>query len=90
MTNTIDYLTKIYSHLQDHNAYKPLTYNSTSAMANDAFSLIQYMYSQHIIDKATRGGSRINFRVLPKFYKKIEHRNGIICRKIIIQEESSR
>ena len=37
-----------------------------------------------------RSGSRINFRVLPKFYKKIEHRNDVICRKIIIQQESSR
>ena len=30
-----------------------------------------------------RGGSRINFRVLQNFTKKIEHRNDIICRKII-------
>ena len=33
--NTRDYLTKIYTHLQDHNTYKPLTYNPTSATVND-------------------------------------------------------
>ena len=30
-----------------------------------------------------RGGSRINFRVLKNFTKKIEHRNDVICTKII-------
>ena len=46
---------------------------------------------QSLIDRyIRRGGSRINFRVLPKFYKKFEHRNDVICRKIIIQQESSR
>ena len=29
------------------------------------------------------GGSRINFSVLENFTKKIEHRNDVICRKII-------
>ena len=29
-----------------------------------------------------RDGSRINFRVLQNFTKKIEHRNDVICRKI--------
>ena len=51
--NTRDYLTKIHTHLEDHNTYKPLTYNPTSAIANDACTLIEYMHSQHIIDKAT-------------------------------------
>ena len=41
--NTRDYLTKIHTHLQDHNTYKPRTYQCTP---------IEYMHSQHIIDKA--------------------------------------
>ena len=52
--NTKDYLTKIHAHLQDHNTYKPLTYNPTSAIINDACTLIEYIHSQHIIDKATK------------------------------------
>ena len=52
--NTKDYLTKIHTHLQDHNTYKPLTYNPTSAIINDACTLIEYIHSQHIIDKATK------------------------------------
>ena len=58
--NTRDYLTKICTHLQDlhryiqtYNTYKPLTHNPTSAIGNDACTLIEYMHSQHIIDKAT-------------------------------------
>ena len=51
--NTRDYLTKIHKLLQDHNIYKPLTHNPTSAIANDACTLIEYMHSQHIIDKVT-------------------------------------
>ena len=31
---------------------------------------------------ASGGGSRINFRVLQNFIKKIENRNDVICRKI--------
>ena len=41
------------AHLQDHNTYKPLTHNSTSAIANDACTLMEYMHSQHITEKAT-------------------------------------
>ena len=52
--NTKDYLTKIHTHLQDHNTYKPLTYNPTSAIINDTCTLIEYIHSQHIIDKATK------------------------------------
>ena len=37
-----------------------------------------------------RGGSRINFRVLQNFTKKIEHRNDIICRKIIDSARSKK
>ena len=39
----------------------------------------------------TRGGFRIDIRVLLKFYKKKtkEHRNDVICRKIMIQPEST-
>ena len=51
--NIRDYLTKIHLHLQDHDKYKPHTYNPPSAIANDACTLIEYMHSQHIIDKAT-------------------------------------
>ena len=32
--NTRDYLTKIHTHLQDYNTYKPLTHNPASAIAN--------------------------------------------------------
>ena len=52
--NTRDYLAKIHTHLQDHNTYKPLTYNPTSAIVNDTCTLIEYIHSQHIIDKATK------------------------------------
>ena len=41
------------AHLQDHNTYKPLTHNSTNAIANDACTLMEYMHSQHITEKAT-------------------------------------
>ena len=51
--NTRDYLTKIHTHLRDLNTYKPLTYNPTNAIVNDTCTLIEYMHSQHIIDKAT-------------------------------------
>ena len=43
--NTRNYLTKIHTHLHDHNTYKPLTHNSTSAIANDSCTLIEYMHS---------------------------------------------
>ena len=45
--NTIDYLTKIHAHLQDDNTYKPLTYNPTSAIINDACTLIEYIRRRH-------------------------------------------
>ena len=35
-----------------------------------------------------RGGSRINFRVLQNFTRKIEHRNDVICRILYIQQEA--
>ena len=38
----------------------------------------------------TRGGSRINFGVLQNFTKKIEHRNDVICRKIIDSARSKK
>ena len=37
-----------------------------------------------------RGGSRINFRVLQNFTKKNEHRNDVICRKIIDSARSKK
>ena len=52
--NTRDYFTKIHTHLQDRNTYKPLTYNPTSEIVNDTCTLIEYIHSQHIIDKATK------------------------------------
>ena len=52
--NTKDYLAKIHTHLQYLNTYKPLTYNPTSAIVNDTCTLIEYIHSQHIIDKATK------------------------------------
>ena len=51
--NTRDYLTKIHKHLQDHNTCKPLTCNPTIEIVNDSCTLIEYMHSQHIIDKTT-------------------------------------
>ena len=48
-----DYLSKIYTHLQEDNTYKPLTHVSISRIANDALTLIEYMHSEDIIDKAT-------------------------------------
>ena len=47
--NTRDYLSKIHTHLQDHNTYKPLTHNPTSSIANDACTLMEYIHSQLII-----------------------------------------
>ena len=52
--NTRYYFTKIDTHLQDRNTYKPLTYNPASAIVNDTCTLIEYIHSQHIIDKATK------------------------------------
>ena len=52
--NTKDYPTKIHTHLRDHNTYKLLTFNPTSAIINDACTLIEYIHSQHIIDKAIK------------------------------------
>ena len=45
--NTKDYLIKIHTHLHDRNSYKPLTYNTTSAIVNDACTLIEYIHSPH-------------------------------------------
>ena len=52
--NTRDYLTKIHTNLQVCNTYIRLTYNPTSAIVNDTCTLIESVYSQHIIDKATK------------------------------------
>ena len=52
--NTRDYLTKIHTHLQDRNTFKPLTYNPGSVIVNDTCTLIEYIHSQHIIGKATK------------------------------------
>ena len=43
--NTKDYLTKIHTHLQDRNTYKPLTYNPASAVVDDACTLTEYIHS---------------------------------------------
>ena len=44
--NKRDYLAKIHTYLQDRNTYKPLTYNPTPC------TIIEYIHSKHIIDKA--------------------------------------
>ena len=74
--NTRDYLTKIHTHLQDHNTYKPLTNNPTSAIVNDACTLIEYMLSQNIIDQGTmefllppKNTHTTLFSGLPKIHK---------------------
>ena len=51
--NTIDYLIKIYTDLQDHSIYKLFTRNPTNGITHDAGTLIHYMYYQHKIDTAT-------------------------------------
>ena len=51
--NIKDYLTKIHTHLQDHNTYKLLTHSPKNAIAHDACTLMHYMHSQHIIDTTT-------------------------------------
>ena len=43
--NTSDYVTKIDTHLQDCNTYKPLSYNPTSTIVNDTCTLIEYIHS---------------------------------------------
>ena len=74
--NTRDCLTKIHTHLQDHNTYKPLTNNPTSAIVNDACTLIEYMLSQNIIDQGTmdfllppKNTRTTLFSGLPKIHK---------------------
>ena len=74
--NTKDYLTKIPTHLQDRNTYKPLKYNPTSAIINDVCTVIGYIHSQHITDKATiefllppKNSRTPLFYGLPKIYK---------------------
>ena len=74
--NTKDYLTKIHTHLQDRNTYKPLTYNLTSAIVNDTCTFIEYIHSQHIIGKATKkfllppkNTRTLPFYGLPKIHK---------------------
>ena len=59
MMNTRNYLTKIHTHLQEHDTYKLLTNNPRKAIADDADVLIHYMHSQNITDTAT------NFYYLP-------------------------
>ena len=61
--NTRDDLNKIHTHLQDRNTDKPLTYNPANAIVNDTCTLIEYIHSQHIIDKATK-----EFLLPPKKY----------------------
>ena len=46
-------------------------------------------YASNLFIQA-RGGSRINFRVLQNFTKKIEHRNDVTCRKIIDSARSKK
>ena len=60
-----DYLSKIYTHLQEDNTYKPLTHVSISRIAIDALTLIEDMHSEDIIDKAT-----IEFLLPPKNTRK--------------------
>ena len=45
--NTKDYLTKIHTHLQDRNAYKPLTYSPTSAALDGTCTHRVYTFSTH-------------------------------------------
>ena len=47
-------------------------------------------YAYHKQYNNIRGGSRINFRVLQNFTKKIEQRNDVICRKIIDSARSKK
>ena len=84
--NTRDYLTKILTHLKDRNTYKPLTYNPTSTIVNDAYTLIEYMHSQHIIAKVT-----IEFLLPPKaartplFYELPKtHKPGCLLRPMFL------
>ena len=48
------------------------------------------IFFTYLDERHSGGKSRINFRVLPKFYQKNEHRNDVISRKIMIQQELSR
>ena len=52
--NTKVYLTKIDTHLQDRDTYKPLNCNPTSAILIAICTLIEYIHSQHIIDNETK------------------------------------
>ena len=83
--NTRDYITKICMHLQDRNIYKPLTCNPASAIVNDTCTLIEYIHSQYIIDKAAK-----EFLLPPKnifttlFYELLKiHNPGRPCRPIV-------
>ena len=48
-----------------------------------AFTTQLYLSVPKDVRTNTRSGPRINFRMLQNFTKKYEHRNDVICRKII-------
>ena len=48
--NTRDYLSKVHTHIQDHNTYKLLIHDPTNVIAQDVCTPIDYMHSQHVID----------------------------------------
>ena len=76
IVNIRHYLSRIHTNLQDHKTYKTLIHQPTSAIANDAHTLIQYMHSEHIREKATmefllpsKNTHTSLFYRLPKIYK---------------------
>ena len=76
IVNIRHYLSRIHTNLQDHKTYKTLIHKPTSAIANDAHTLIQYMHSEHIREKATmefllpsKNTRTSLFYRLPKIYK---------------------
>ena len=54
--------------------------------------MVKYFIAEVVfyVTQLHRGGFRINFRVLQNFTKKIEHRNDVICRKIIDSARSQK
>ena len=76
IVNIRHYLSRIHTNLQDHKTYKTFIHKPTSAIANDAHTLIQYMHSEHITEKATmefllpsKNTHTSLFYRLPKIYK---------------------
>ena len=89
----IDIVMPMYNLIEYSNNYAKTTTGSLWQYCKDIPALnandeITVFNVNNVTD--SRGGSRINFRVLQNFTKKIEHRNDVICRKIMDSARSKK